>query len=354
MTTEALPPGIDAAFLTEALHRSGLPGGGRVREVAVRKSFPTLLSHIFRLRLDHDGAAAGFPETLILKAGLAGRPGGPWKFGSHEVAFYQKVAPATPPGLLPRCYDAASEAETGTWHLLLEDLTDSHRTATPWPLPPDLADGQAIMRARARFHAAWWDHPRLGVDIGSWPDAAGMEGWLQEMREKYARFAEQAGDGLSAGRRELYARLFEAAPRLGARYRSHRHMTIIHGDAHIWNCFLPKTAGQGEARLFDWDGWSLDVATVDLAYMMAIHWYPEMRRRFEGPLLDTYHTELLACGVRGYDRAALQEDYRLSVLWQITTPVWQHALGIPPLIWWNNLERVHMAAEDLDCRALLG
>ena len=62
---------------------------------------------------------------------------------------------------------------------------------------------------------------------------------------------------------------------------------------------------------------------------------------------------LLAHGVAGYDRPALQDDYRLSVLWQIMTPVWQHAIGIPPVIWWNNLERIHLAVDDLDCRGLL-
>jgi hypothetical protein len=38
----------------------------------------------------------------------------------------------------------------------------------------------------------------------------------------------------------------------------------------------------------------------------------------------------VAHGVAAYDRAALDDDYRLSVLWQITTPVWQAANNIPP------------------------
>jgi hypothetical protein len=35
-------------------------------------------------------------------------------------------------------------------------------------------------------------------------------------------------------------------------------------------------------------------------------------------------------------------------------PVWQAAYGIPPVIWWNNLERVMMAVDDLSCRDLFG
>jgi hypothetical protein len=58
--------------------------------------------------------------------------------------------------------------------------------------------------------------------------------------------------------------------------------------------------------------------------------------------------------VRGYDRSDLDDDYRLSVLWQIATPIHQASIKIPPVIWWNNLERIFLAVDDLGCRALLG
>ncbi|HZL84050.1 MAG TPA: aminoglycoside phosphotransferase, partial [Candidatus Krumholzibacteria bacterium] len=136
-------------------------------------------------------------------------------------------------------------------------------------------------------------------------------------------------------------------------YHSHRNATIVQGDSHIWNTFLPKTGAPDDVRLFDWDCWRLDMATDDLAYMMALHWYPDLRRVFERPLLDHYHAELVAHGVTGYDRRELDDDYRLSVLWQIATPVWQAAYNIPPVIWWNNLGRIFLAVDDLGCHELL-
>jgi hypothetical protein len=350
---QSLPQAVDANYLTEALRRSGVLGEGRVTDVAVEKSFATILSHIFRLRLTYDGAAAGSPGSLILKAGLLDRPGGPWKAGLHEVAFYTQVASATPARFVPRCFDAQGDADTGAWHLLLEDLTDSHLVATQWPLPPTFAQCESIIRARARFQAAWWDDPRLGVTVGAWQDESATEQSMQLLADQVARFAEDFGDRLSAERRELYARLIDAAPRLTARYHTHRHMTIVQGDAHFWNSFLPRSGERDDVRLFDWDAWRVDMASDDLAYMMAVHWYPDLRRRIEQRLLDCYHDELVAQGVRGYDRRALQDDYRLSALWQITMPVGQHAVGIPPVIWWNNFERIHLAVDDLGCRDLL-
>jgi hypothetical protein len=353
MTTISLPSAADAANLTEALHNSGVLCGGEVKHVAVENSYATVLSHFFHLRLDYDEKAVGAPTSLILKAGLASRAGGPWMGGQHEVAFYSDVAPAMPPGHVPRCFDSHWDSETGAWHLLLEDLSESHYVATQWPLPPTLEQCETIIRTRARFQAAWWDDARLGVTVGAWRDATAIEQSVKRLEGQYTSFADGLGDRLSTSRRDLYTRLFDAASRLNARYLSRRHMTIVQGDAHVWNCFLPKIGGLGDARLFDWDAWQVGVGSDDLAYMMAIHWYPDLRQRFERYLLDSYHDELMARGVIGYDRRALQDDYRLSVLWQTTKPIWHRAVGIPPVIWWNNLERVHLAVDDLGCQELL-
>ena len=352
MTADALPRAADAAHLTDALRRSGALGEGRVCDVVVESSRATILSRIIRLRLSYEGAAAGAPPSLILKTGLPERADAKWNSGRHEVAFYTQVAAPMAAGIVPRCFEGVWNEAANEWHLLLEDLTDSHYITTVWPLPPTMADAKLIVGARARLHAHWWDDPRLGVSIGTWGPAGDEQ--LKALAAEFARFADRVGDRLPPERRALFERLIEAGPRLSERYHSHRNMTIVHGDAHIWNTFLPKSGAAGDVRIFDWDSWRADMATDDLAYMMAMHWYPDLRRVYERPLLDHYHAELVAHGVTGYDRAALTDDYRLSALWQITTPMWQAANNIPPLIWWNNLGRALLAFDDLGCRDLLG
>lgn len=185
--------------------------------------------------------------------------------------------------------------------------------------------------------------------LGFQPD----DGQLQHFAAEFVRFADRVGDRLPPERRKLFEQLIESGPRLNRRYHSHRNVTIVQGDSHIWNTFLPKTGANEDVRIFDWDSWRVDTATDDLAYMMALHWYPDLRRVFERPMLDHYHAEIVAHGVAGYDRDELSDDYRLSVLWQIATPVWQAANNIPPWIWWNNLGRTFLAVDDLGCRELL-
>jgi hypothetical protein len=352
MTTHALPASVEPDVLTETLRKAEVLSAGRVTAVRAVHAFPTVLSQMHRLKLDYEGDAGAAPRHLYLKTDRPDRPVADMNSGPREVAFYTTVAPATPAGLLPRCFDAES-IPGGAWHLLLEDLTDTHVIASQWPLPPTVAQTEAVVRCRARFQAAWWDHPQLGVDIDTWPSDAVIDKWLADLAKGYEAFADALGDRLPPRRRAVYERLFANAPRLLERFHSHRHMTIIQGDAHVWNCFLPKDATD-TPRLFDWDGWRPNIGADDLSYMIAMHWFPEMRQRAETALLDAFHEELMAHGVTGYDRRALQDDYRLTVLWQITRPIWMRAVRIPPNIWWNNLERIHLAVDDLDCRELLG
>jgi hypothetical protein len=350
MTTEPLSPAADAAHLSEVLRRAGALREGRVREVAVESSRATLLSRIVRLRLTYDGAAAGAPVSLILKTGLPDTGVGP-EAGRREVEFYTKIATAIAAPAVPRCFEAAWDADAKDWHLLLEDLADTHMIATKWPLPPILPLCERILRALAGCHAAWWDDARLGVSVGTLIDEAEATQYVERCANQFRIFADMLGDRLSRDKRVLYERFLAAAPRLLARYFSRRNLTVVHGDAHVWNCFFARN-GEDD-RFFDWDSWHISTATSDLAYMMAMHWYPERRRQMERPLLDHYHAALVGQGVRGYDRAALADDYRFSAVWRLMTPVWQASVDLPPVIWWSHLERITLAVDDLGGRDLL-
>jgi hypothetical protein len=349
MPEDVPPAAADPIALTGALRDAGVLIVGRVVEVAVLSDRPTLVSRILRLGLGYDGAPPDAPRTVILKTGLPRTMSVDWIGGRQEVEFYTRIAPMLPNDVVPRCFQAHRAADTGAWHLLLEDLTDTHAVATQWPLPPTQADCETILAAHARLHAAWWDDPRFGVTVGNW---LVIEDYQQRVERDYAAMADRLGEVLSPDRRDLYRRFLDAIPRLYARYQTHRDMTIVQGDSHIWNCFLPRNGGIG-VRLFDWDSWRIHLSAADLAYMMAMHWYPDRRQQMERPLLDHYHNVLVVNGVAGYSRRALEDDYRWAALTRLALPPMLAGAQIPPMIWWNNLERILMAIDDLGCRELL-
>ena len=352
MTTDSLPPAASAERLTAALRNSGALGHGRVCNVVATGSFPKLRSYTRRLRLEYEGPAGDAPDSIILKMGHLDSEGRSSYANAHEIAFYRDIASTLPARVVPRCFEAVEATDTSAWHLLLEDLTDSHFIASEHPLPPTLEHCERIVQAWARFHAARWDDARLGLSARSWPDMD-WEEYLRGFANQFARFNDRFVEAVPHDRRELYQRLLSRAPALLARYRSRRNLTLIHGDAHWWNCFVPRHGGGDDVRLIDWEGWSMDIATTDTAYMMAMLWFPDRRRRIEQPLLDIYHETLLAQGVAGYDRQTLDDDYRLSVLLLIQRPIGQALLNIPPRVWWPNLERIFLAVDDLGCRELL-
>jgi hypothetical protein len=160
-----VPSQATADRLTVVLRRAGVLGRGEVLDVAVESSRDTLISRVTRLRLTY-GDGDQDPSHVFYKTQREGVDEALREFGRKEVTFYDVVASARPPGLPPRCYEAVAEPER-PWHLLLEDLTASHAALDEWPLPPPVERFHAIVAAHARFHAAWWDHERLGVSVGA-------------------------------------------------------------------------------------------------------------------------------------------------------------------------------------------
>ena len=67
------------------------------------------------------------------------------------------------------------------------------------------------MCCRARFQAAWWDHPRLGDGIGHRPSDNEFDQWLTWLAKQYEEFADALGERLSPRRRALYEKLFAEA-----------------------------------------------------------------------------------------------------------------------------------------------
>jgi hypothetical protein len=343
---------FSADLLTERLRAAGALPPGRVTAVYPGEQQLTVLSTIVSLRLEYsDDARPGAPARLLLKASRDGLDASLKSVGQREVEFYRRVAPLMPDGSLVRCYDA--QFDDDTFSLLLEDLSETHTILTQWPLPPSVEACERIVETWAAVHAFWWRHPRLGRDVGAFADEAAVAKGAADVRERYARFEAALGDRLWSRARELYARVLDAYERLYTPARLYATYTLVHGDAHVWNVLYPREGAASGIRIIDWDAWRIGSGLSDLAYMMALHWYPERRARLERPLLERYHAALCGHGVAGYPFDRLREDYRFQVIGRLMTPVWQQTAGLHASIWWPHLNRIVTAFDDLDCIALL-
>lgn len=340
---------VSAAWLTEALIRNRYLTTGEVTAV-VQQPVPflpggqTLTAHLYSLDVEYAPASRrSSPRHFLLKTS---KPD--WFDGNRrEVEFYEAMRQAEPTDALVRCYAAAFDVTTRSTTLVLEDK-GGDQIQTEWPLPHPMPVCEVAVAALAKIHARWWCHPSLNEAPFDHSVSAPL---LREVSADPAAFFDTLGDALSAPRRQLIEYFLSAFPAAEARYMSNAPRTLLHGDAHLWNFLVPESLA-GPAVLIDWQNWDTGLGAWDLAYMMALHWFPERRLRFESTLLDRYVTTLAEEGITR-DRAEIDLDYRTSVLRLLYVPMALHKVGVNAGIWWPHLERVFAAIDDQHAQALL-
>ena len=294
-TTQSLAERAQPAHLTDALRRSGALPEGHVRDVMVESSRATLLS--------------ATPCS----------PGGAPNWSSSDRLRARRVNSAPGGCLLQssgrRDARASSALLRGIWDA--ERGTSSRITITPEMAAPPTWTMRGIGRARS---SGMVDDPRLG-----------RSGLLRrvittERLAAISRLRGSPGDGLSPERRALYARVLDAVPRLLLRYTSHRNVTIVQASARVE--LLPVARPRSrDVACSTGHGASTPARTTCLHD--ARTGIPSAAGG-SSSRCSTLSRDL-AHGVRGYDRRALADDYRQSVLWQITIPVWQAAPPAAPI-----------------------
>jgi hypothetical protein len=237
------PEHISPDDLTARLRANGVLPTGRVTAVHPGERRPTLVSMIIPLRLEYSAdAPPDAPTRTILKTDRAGLDPSLPGIGEREVMFYRRAAPVMPGALLARCFDA--EYSDGRFHILLEDLSETHTILTQWPLPPSDEACAQIIDAWAVVHAVWWRHPQLGHDIGTFLDDAAIAKTAADVRARYARFADALGDRLwprAHGSTSARSRATSSCTRRPASIRRTRSSTVMHTSG---TCSIRATASE--------------------------------------------------------------------------------------------------------------
>ncbi len=334
------PRQVTARWLAGVLRYGGhLPAGG-VRDLAVERFRGKPLSLLLRLVPTWEDAPAGLPSSFILKIGKAEDTSPTARRRRlKEFTFYTEMAPAMPNPPAPLAWAAAWNPRTAAYHLLMTDLEPTH-DRPPRGLPPTPEQADAAVLALADLHAAWWESPDLHEALAlREPDWFARR--LRAADDARALLAE-LGRYLSPGMRRALTAAADAWEDLLD--DGERPVTIVHGDAHAWNCLTPLAGGP--AVLLDWEAWSIEPSAIDLTAQIALRFDPDLRRALEPGLLAAYHARLLDGGVEDYPWEAFLADYRRAVLRRVMTPVSQWKRGAPVEQWWNSLSRIALACDE--------
>lgn len=347
-------------WLTGILRERGCLEQGRV--TAIDRQQIGSSSQVARLTVGYsDDAPPSAPAHLLLKIADPELERMMPRRNIQEIAYYNGVAAHLENLPVVRCYDAAYQGgAVDTFHLLLDDPSATTHIAYRYSAaPPTLAQCELIVDTLASAQALCWDsalvHAALdGVHAEETHTGRVTERLLTWAEQTMPRFLAEMAERLPAARRSLYSAVGAAVPPLLlARQQAGRNLTLTQGDVHLGNFLYPRDPRSRGAYIIDWKRAAMTVGANDLAYMMALYWFPAVRERWEQSLLRRYHDQLQAGGVTGYAWADLWHDYRLSVLRQLFEAVWGWSVGQTSAIWWNHLERITLSIQELRCLELL-
>jgi Ecdysteroid kinase-like family len=342
------PNQIDKAWLTALLKNSGVLASGEIRDMNVDSS-PSTNAHVARIRIEYDGGTEGnAPRSLILKTVEAGAG----FVKNSEVNYYARDYLTLVHAPIPKCYAAHIDPDTGSYSVLMEDLSSTHEKDTS----PNFQYGLEVASALAKLHVFGWGEERIRKLDGCLPDKAKLDRYVAHVRQGLDWLLEATRTEIPDSWREAILDIFEHHPRkMWQRTNDPAGFTIVHGDVNPGNILYPVNGGKVyflDRQPFTWSltTW---LGVSDLSYLMVQYWDTERRRHLELSVLEQYHRQLIDNGVADYSWDQLLADYKLC----IPQAVYRAAEWcIRPedrdrmrWLWSLELERSMHALFDLDC-----
>lgn len=293
----------EAGWLSEQL---GLSVTGFKEEViGASRGF---ISTTWRLDLQTDPPGST-PQSVVLKSETSNpqfrQLARDLRAFEREVRFYRDLAPRIDTHL-PTIY-ACGDGQQDCW-LLMEDLS----ALRPGDQVRGLRQREAIavLRRIAAVHATYWMDPALQAH----PWLPSHTFWFQgEFASLLDAF--EVDYGLRIGERTmaLVRQVVEQNEAID-RALSERPWTLVHGDLRADNLLFGAPGDVDEALILDWQTVNRSLGAIDLAFLVGGSEPPAERAGHLFELLEIWHGELVAQGVRDYSLADARHDLQLAGL----------------------------------------
>ena len=311
------PEAITLDWLNEVLQSTGTINQTSVtsHNIETMEDAPGQIGQLLRLNLGYTLAEKTAPASMIVKLSSANlevrSTAHKGRAYEREVRFYQEFAPqAQLP--TPRCYYSDIDLETGHCILLLEDL--AHFKAVGFPTGCNLAETKLVIQHLAKFHACWWENPRLQNASYLLPFDYMADYWQERYQEWWSQLPQKLATQFPDI--QLLATFLELGQQFGPNLAkiftqlNEPPITLIHKDTHVDNLLFGVNAHDLPLVFLDWQAYGQGRGMVDVAYFMITSVPTALRRQAETHLLQTYHSLLLQHGVQNYTFEQCWTDYQ--------------------------------------------
>jgi hypothetical protein len=313
------PAGVTAEWLDAALRSSGASGGATVTAVK-----PTtigegsgFIGQLAQVTVRYDGAPKDAPTSLVAKfpgASVAGREiGNLFDFYHREVRFYREVAPQIDLRT-PRCYYSDMNRDTQEYILLLEDLAPAR--VGDHAAGCQIAEAELSLSRIAKFHATWWQSPKL-QQFAEWMpvvDAPVHRSAEASFQQAWGPFIENFGGKITPAMRSIGERIGQNVIALQTSISDEPH-TVVHADFRTDNLFFGTPEGGADFAVIDWQIACRGRGVFDVAYLLCGGLDAPERRAHEQRLVKLYHDVLVQNGVTRYSFEQCWREYRRMALY---------------------------------------
>jgi hypothetical protein len=262
----------------------------------------------YRIDLDTDGGPSSVVAKLAAGDEASRRRVAPGY--RSEVGFYTQLV-ETLAVRTPRCWYGAITDDAMHFTLLLEDLAP--RITGVQADGCSVARAEAALRNLAGLHAPRWnDESLFDLDFLSRTtrDRAQFLGNILAgaTEEFVTRYETELGSSEVQTLRASASAITEWQLALPQPF------AVIHGDYRLDNLMFPITEDDDDVVVVDWQTVVVGPPTRDVAYFLGTSLGVDDRRGAEEQLVSSYHRELGARGVDGYDADRCFDDYRVGQL----------------------------------------
>lgn len=322
--------------------------GDRIQALTLRSITVGQSAELRRIYLDYGKSMS--PRSIVVKTPVADAS----PVGERETSIYRELTTYFPRAPLVKALAAEMDQQTGSYWLVLEDVSDTH-VAVPHGLPPLPHQIKQAAATLGELHAYFWEHELLTcADWARLPTFFDLRRPIAHAECYFDRMIEALDGRLPPCDKQVFETVFERLTGWLIRRVSQGGVTLIHGDAHASNFLFPVSSSK--TYLVDWQCppwvWKSGIGVSDATYFMVRYWHHTLTEAMAPVMLKVYFDSLVNFGVQGYSWEHLMNDFRACCLLNLCTVI-EESVRTAPTKWYPQLVNLLAVIRHFECDSLL-